>query len=139
MTGRGNRIDLAGWAAVTDALEHLTCLTSLNGCCQYSAIRAGEMESLKLDKQWELALWAMRFLECSASTLTLLDVRYASFANQIFVRSVCSKAMARDRRMHAVPFICQVAKFNNRMLAQRFQLHRIQVVGSLKKWRVIVK
>jgi hypothetical protein len=73
--GRGNQLGVAGWAVVTDALEHVTSLTSLNGCCQYTAIRAGGLAELKLNETWELGVWAARFLERSASTLTTLDVR----------------------------------------------------------------
>ena len=71
----GNKLGVAGWAAVSDALEAATALTSLNGCDQYTAIRAGGLRELKLIPEWELGVWAARFLERSASTLTKLDVR----------------------------------------------------------------
>ena len=62
---------------MTDALEGITGLTSLNGCDRYAAIRAGGLRELTLEKEWELGVWAARFLERSASTLTTLDVRCA--------------------------------------------------------------
>jgi hypothetical protein len=71
---RGNQLGLAGWAAVADALERVTCLTSLNGCGQYAAIRAGGLREMQLGGT-ELGLWAARFLERSGATLTTLDVR----------------------------------------------------------------
>jgi hypothetical protein len=71
---RGNKLGVAGWAAVTDALEAVTSLTSLNGCNQYAAIRAGGLREMNLGGM-ELGLWVGRFLERSASTLTKLDVR----------------------------------------------------------------
>ena len=72
---RKNQLGFAGWASMADALEGATSLTSLNGCDLYSAIRAGGLVELRLIKEWELGLWAVRFLERSASTLTMLDVR----------------------------------------------------------------
>ncbi len=72
---RGNQLGLAGWAAVADALERVTALTSLNGCGQYAAIRVGGLRELTLKKEWELGVWAARFLERSGATLTWLDVR----------------------------------------------------------------
>jgi hypothetical protein len=72
---RGNQLGVAGWAAVADALERVTCLTSLNGCGQYAAIRAVGLRELTLEKEWELGVWAVRFLERSGATLTTLDVR----------------------------------------------------------------
>ncbi len=66
---------VAGWAAVADALEGVTSLTSLNGCNQYTAIRAGGVKEMKLNGK-ELGVWTARFLERSASTLTSLDVRW---------------------------------------------------------------
>ena len=71
---RGNQLGIEGWAAVSDALERVTSLTSLNGCGQYAAIRAGGLAELKLEKEWELGVWAARFLERSGATLTALDV-----------------------------------------------------------------
>jgi hypothetical protein len=71
---RGNQLGVAGWAAVEGALERITSLTSLNGCDQYAAIRAGGLEELKLGGT-ELGVWAGQFLERSASTLTTLDLR----------------------------------------------------------------
>ncbi len=73
---RGNQLGVEGWAAVSDALERATCLTSLNGCDQYLAIRAGGLAELKLKKEWELGMWAVWFLERSRATLTALDVRW---------------------------------------------------------------
>jgi len=70
---RGNRLGVAGWASVAEALARGTRLTSLNGCGQYAAIREGGLQELKLDKKWELGMWAVRFLERSESTLTRLD------------------------------------------------------------------
>ncbi len=71
---RGNRLGNLGWETVANALEHVTSLTSLNGCDQYLAIRAGNMHKINL-RDTELGVWATRFLERSASTLTKLDVR----------------------------------------------------------------
>jgi hypothetical protein len=72
---RGNKLGSAGWAAVADALERVTGLTSLNGVGLYAAIREGGLQELKLDSSWELGECAARFLERSASTLTTLAVR----------------------------------------------------------------
>ena len=66
---------MAGWAAVADALERVTSLTSLNGCGHYAAIRAGGLRELELDGT-ELGVWAARFLERSGSTLTRLHVQW---------------------------------------------------------------
>ncbi len=66
----------AGWAAVVDALEPVKSLTSLNGCGLYAAIRDGGRAEIDLGGT-ELGVWAARFLERSASTLTKLDVRCA--------------------------------------------------------------
>ena len=63
-----------GWAAVADALERVTSLTSLNGCSQYAGICAGGLREMKLSGT-ELVLWAMLFLERSAETLTKLEAR----------------------------------------------------------------
>ena len=60
---------------MADALERVTSLTSLNGCGQYGAIRAGGLRELKLNKEWELGVWSARFLERSGATLTALDLR----------------------------------------------------------------
>ena len=62
---------------MADALERVTSLTSLNGCGQYAAILAGGLAMLKLEKEWELGLWAACFLERSNATLTALDVRWS--------------------------------------------------------------
>ncbi len=63
-------------------------LTSLNGCDQYTAIRAGGLRELKLTPKWELGVWAVRFLERSASTLTKLDFRCAQLAGVYALQSV---------------------------------------------------
>ena len=64
---------------MADALERVTSLTSLNGCDQFPAIRAGgpKLRLDKLDKlgDTELWVWVARFLERSGDTLTELDVR----------------------------------------------------------------
>ena len=60
---------------MADALERVTSLTRLNGCGQYAAIRAGGLREMTLSKEWELGVWAGRFLERSGATLTTLDVR----------------------------------------------------------------
>ena len=59
---------------MADALEHVTSLTSLNGCGQYAAIRTGGLAEINLSRT-ELWMWAARFLERSAATLTTLDIR----------------------------------------------------------------
>ncbi len=59
---------------MSDALERVTSLTSLNGCEQYVAIRAGGVAEMALNDK-ELGVCVSRFLERSASTLTKLDVR----------------------------------------------------------------
>jgi hypothetical protein len=59
---------------VADALERVTGLKSLNGCGDYAAIRAGGLQKMAL-RGMELGVWAGRFLERSARTLTKLDVR----------------------------------------------------------------
>ncbi len=59
---------------MSDALERVTSLTSLNGCAQYAAIRAGGVAEMALSGK-ELGVCVTRFLERSASTLTKLDVR----------------------------------------------------------------
>jgi hypothetical protein len=71
---RGNRLGVKGWAAMSDAIEAITSLTCLNGCDQYAAIRAGGVTEMRLGGT-ELGVWAARFLERSASTLTSLDIR----------------------------------------------------------------
>ncbi len=71
---RGNQLGVAGWAAVTKALESVKFLASLNGCGQYAAIRAGRLAEMNLSGT-ELGVWAAQFLERSASILTTLDVR----------------------------------------------------------------
>ncbi len=77
---RGNPLGVAGWAAVTDALEGITGLKSLNGCGQYAAIRAGGLQEMALSPEWELGVWAVQFLERHSSTLTTLDVRCRALA-----------------------------------------------------------
>ena len=74
---RGNQLDVAGWFSLANALDRVTSLTSLNGCAQYAAIRAGGLRELKLEKEWELGVWAALFLNRSGtgSTLTSLHVR----------------------------------------------------------------
>ncbi len=74
MSRRGCQLGVKGWTAVTDALEVVTSLKKLNGSDLYGAIRAGGLNSIELSRT-ELVLWATRFLERSASTLTVLDVR----------------------------------------------------------------
>ncbi len=76
--GRGNQLGVAGWAAVSGGLEGLRCLTRLNGCDQYGAIRKGGLKELTLGPVWELGVWAAGFLGRSESTLTRLDVRCAA-------------------------------------------------------------
>ena len=73
---RENQLGVEGWAAVSDALKRVMSLTSLNGCGQYAAIRAGGLAELELKQEWELGVWAARFLERSGATLTALDVRW---------------------------------------------------------------
>ncbi len=72
---RGNQLGVTGWAAVSDALDRVTTLTSLNGC-DYNAIRAGGVVAMELGGT-ELCIWADRFLHRSADTLSKLDVRCA--------------------------------------------------------------
>ena len=72
-TRSGNSLGVAGWAAVADALERLPSLTSLDGCDQYSAIRTGGLQEIILCYR-DLGMWAARFLERSASSLTKLDL-----------------------------------------------------------------
>jgi hypothetical protein len=73
---RGNQLGADGWKAVADALEGVTSLTSLNGCrSQVAAIRKGGLRELTLTKEWELGVWAARFLDRSASNLTRFDIR----------------------------------------------------------------
>jgi hypothetical protein len=67
-------VGVAGWAAVADALERVTSLTSLNGCDQYAAIRVGGVSSMELEGTG-LGVWAARFLDRSALSLTMLDIR----------------------------------------------------------------
>jgi hypothetical protein len=74
---RGNKLGADGWTAVADALEGVMSLTSLNGCDKCRAIRAGGQTQLLLEKEWELGVWAARYLPRSASTLTTLDLRHA--------------------------------------------------------------
>ena len=71
-------LGVAGWAAVTDALEQITSLTSLNGCGQFSAIRAGGLQELEIKdlEDGELGVWLARYLGRSGATLTKLDLRW---------------------------------------------------------------
>ncbi len=78
---RGNPLGVAGWAAVADALERVTSLTSLNGCGRYAAIRADGLREMKLGDT-ELGVWASLFLERSCATLTTLDVRCRAWCAQ---------------------------------------------------------
>ncbi len=71
---RGNLLSCSGWLAVADALEQVRCLTRLNWCGEYGAIRAGGMREMLLGET-ELGVWAARFLERSGSTLTRLHLR----------------------------------------------------------------
>ena len=75
---RDNRLSVAGWAAVVDALEFFTSLTSLNDCDLYSAIRVGGETDINL-LDTDLALWAAPFLERSASSLERLNFWCAAF------------------------------------------------------------
>jgi hypothetical protein len=70
-------LDVVAWDTMADPLAVVTSLTSLNGCDQYSAIRAGGLRELKMTPEWELGGWALLLLERSASTFTLLDFRCA--------------------------------------------------------------
>ena len=71
---RGNQLDVAGWNEMANALDHIPSLTSLNECTDYAAIRKGGVKKMELDET-ELGLWAARYFEKSATTLTMLDVR----------------------------------------------------------------
>ena len=71
---RGNALGPAGWTAVADALERVTCLTSLNGCDRCAAIRVGCQTEIMLGGT-KLGVWAARYLPHSASSLTRLDIR----------------------------------------------------------------
>jgi hypothetical protein len=73
-------MSVVSWAALSDALERITSLTSLNGCGQYCAILFGGMEELTMVREWELGVWAVRYLERSAATLTRLDLRCGALA-----------------------------------------------------------
>ncbi len=59
---RRNQLGFTGWSAVADAIEHVTSLTSLNGCDHYAAIRAGGVAKMEL-RNTELGMWAARYLE----------------------------------------------------------------------------
>jgi hypothetical protein len=72
---RGNQLGFGGRVALADALDRITSLTSVNGCDQYAAIRQGGLAELKLDGEWELAVFVVRYLPMSCSTMTRLDVR----------------------------------------------------------------
>ncbi len=91
---RGNQLGVSGWTAVADALEQARSLTSLNGCDLYAAICAGGMKEMKLEQEWELVVWASRFLERSSSTLTTLDIRFAAASSSssclCFAPAYCS-------------------------------------------------
>jgi hypothetical protein len=75
---RRNILGVAGWRVLTDALEHIASITSLNDCDQIVTISAGGMAEIHLDD--ELVFWAALFLERSASTLTKLYLRHVSCA-----------------------------------------------------------
>ncbi len=66
---------VAGWTAIANALEGITSLTSLNGCALYPVIRAGGIAQLQLEPATELCIAVSRYLQCSASTLTTLNLR----------------------------------------------------------------
>ena len=68
-------MNAAGWAVIADALETATSLTSLNGCPQYAAIRAGGQRELML-AGLELGVAVARYLPRSADSLTALDLRW---------------------------------------------------------------
>jgi hypothetical protein len=70
-----NNLGIAGWRALTDVLEHITSITSLNGCDQIAAIRAGGMVEMRLAYTGRLSWWAARYFERSAATLTILELR----------------------------------------------------------------
>ena len=69
---------------MADALEAAPFLTSLNGCNQYAAIRAGGMEDMQLQNT-DLALWAVLFLERSASSLTNLSLKCSADPMSVLV------------------------------------------------------
>ena len=71
---RKNLVGGAGWTAIVDALEGVPSLTSLNGCAEYTSIRAGGLKELSLNGT-ESAVAMARFLPRSADTLTSLDIR----------------------------------------------------------------
>jgi hypothetical protein len=73
---RGNEPGVAGWEAIMDVLKGCTGLTALNGCDKYREILAGSLTELDLEGT-EAALAVGRFLPRSASTLTLLDLKWA--------------------------------------------------------------
>ncbi len=77
---RGNHLSDAGWDFVADALDSATSLKCFNGCGKYVAIQAGGLRELNL-RGSELGVWAARFLERSASTLTKLNLRCARRAH----------------------------------------------------------
>ncbi len=61
--------------AISDALEAVTSLTSLNGCTRYAAIRAGGQRELRLGGT-EIGLAVVRYLPRSTYSLIALDLRY---------------------------------------------------------------
>ena len=71
---RGNGLGVEGWGVLSDGLEGVTSLESLNGCDAYGAIRKGGVTEMRL-RRTELWVWATRFLGRSSESLTLLDVR----------------------------------------------------------------
>ena len=71
---RENQLGVSGWNVVADALERVPSLTSLNDCTNYAKIRKGGLKNMFLEGS-ELGLWATRFFEKSAKTLTTLDIR----------------------------------------------------------------
>ena len=72
--GRYNRLGLAGWGAVMDAVEGITSLKSLNKFDGYAAIRTGGVKEADLHSK-ELGVAVARFLPRSAETLLELDLR----------------------------------------------------------------
>jgi len=69
------KLNAAGWNYVADVLEELKCLTSLNGSALYLTVRIGGLEELCLEET-ELGVVVARYLPCSSSTLTKLDLRF---------------------------------------------------------------
>ena len=70
-----NRLGLAGWSAIMDALEKITSLESLNEYSGYRSLKAGGLAELDLAGK-RLGVAAARFLSKSTNTLTTLNLRY---------------------------------------------------------------